>query len=127
MTKPGREVILEAGQACRLVALKLHGGAPALEYLEELDAAAQAAFKGRFEHLCAQGWLRAPEYMRLLATDEKPPKVWEIKVDKGPGHRLYVVRHGVDWAATHGGIKPKPKLVRAEVTRARAFFEEWKS
>lgn len=53
------------------------------------------------------------------------PVVHEIKVHHGPGYRLYVIRHGRDWIATHGRKKPRDKHVCKEAKRAREAFADF--
>jgi len=90
-------------------------------WLESLDAAAQTAFRGRFEHLCDVGQLRSPGSWRALDQG-----VFEVKVHAGPGYRLYMLRDGNDFTATHGREKPKDKKVPAEVAKARRVFDEYR-
>lgn len=89
-------------------------------WLESLDDAAQSAFKSRFEHLCDVGRLRSPGSWRALDKG-----VFEVKVHAGPGYRLYMLRDGNDFMATHGRVKPKPNRVAAEVKKARRMFDEY--
>jgi len=103
------------------------GESPALDFLRGLDEAAQAAFKARFERLTGFGFLRSPEAWRRLDVAGSPA-VYEIKVHKGPGYRLYVIRHDPTlWVATHGRKKPKDKAVPGEVSRARGLYEGWRA
>ena len=126
MTKPGRVRILQKGQQATVYALEtVAGDSPAHDFLGGLDVNGQTGFKSRLEVLASQGYLRSPEYMRELSTSGRP-KVFEIKVDKGPGYRLYVIRHHRNWVATHGGTKPKKRSVAVEADLARRLFEEWK-
>lgn len=52
-------------------------------------------------------------------------KVHEIKVPSGPGYRLYVIRSGPDWLATHGSKKPRKSKVCAEASRAREIHSDF--
>lgn len=88
-------------------------------WLESLDDAAQTAFRGRFEHLCDVGRLRSPGSWRALDKG-----VFEVKVHAGPGYRLYMLRDGSDFTATHGREKPKDRKVPAEVEKAKRIFDE---
>lgn len=100
------------------------GTSPALEFLSGLRPRAQAQFKAALERLTGVGWLRSPETMRQLEVPGEP-KVHEIKAHDGPGYRLYVVRQGTTWIATHGCRKPSDKRVPAEVARAREYLRKW--
>jgi hypothetical protein len=62
------------------------------------------------------------EQFRQLHVSGRPV-VYELKVHEPAALRLYVVRHGEDWAATHGRKKPKDKNVAKEVERARDLYE----
>src|SRR5665647_3727326 len=117
---------LAAGPKGRVVSLVLPTGeSPARDFLLDLDDAAQAAFRARFERLTGVGFLRSPEAWRRLEVTGSPA-VFEIKVHKGPGYRLYVIRHEQTlWVATHGCKKPKDKAVPGEVSRARGLYEGW--
>lgn len=90
-------------------------------WLETLVDRAKAQFMARFERLAEIGFLRSPEEMRELQCGSGE-KVHEIKVPFGPGYRLYVIRTGRDWLATHGTKKPREAKVCAEATRAREIF-----
>jgi putative component of toxin-antitoxin plasmid stabilization module len=78
-------------------------------------------FKARFEAIAAVGTLRTPEMGRWIEGSGKP-KIFEIKVDHGPGYRLYAIRHGKDWFVTHGSKKPKDRRVAHEAERARDIY-----
>jgi putative component of toxin-antitoxin plasmid stabilization module len=117
-------VELQAGQRLRVLALRNDDHCPAEVFLKDLDSRAQSAFQAKLEHLCDIGYLRAPEHMRELHVPGAPP-VFEIKIDNGPGYRLYVIRCGRDWVATHGERKPKDKQIKVNVRKARQAFDEW--
>lgn len=73
--------------------------------------------------LAEVGWLRSPEFMRRLQVPGEPP-VEEIKAHSGPGYRLYVIKEGINWVATHGRKKPKDRRVKREAERSRQIYEE---
>lgn len=103
-----------------------NGTCPAEEFLTELDPRPQAQFAALLERLTVIGWLRSPELFRDLEVAGEP-KVWEIKAHAGRGHRLYLIRQGPDWIATHGGPKRGDQQVKTEVRRARTIYTEWKT
>jgi putative component of toxin-antitoxin plasmid stabilization module len=102
----------------------MDGTCPSEVFLTKLGAPEQTAFRARLERLTTVGYLRSPEQFRRLNVPGEP-SVSEIKVDKGPGWRLYVVTITGEWVATHGGKKPKDKRVPAEADKARQIFREW--
>ena len=87
-------------------------------FLGKLDVRAQVKFQARFERLTEIGYLRSPDEMRNLQVPGQPD-VHEIKVHYGPGYRLYIIRLGIDWMATHGCEKPKNRHVPAQAEKAR--------
>lgn len=115
--------VLTRGRSCSLYGAVIEGGVcEAEDFLAALGPRQQAQFQARIERLTEIGFLRSPEEMRQLRVDGDPP-IHEIKVHAGPGYRLYVVRYGTDWVATHGREKPKGKKVPAEVKRAREIVK----
>lgn len=122
MTKHRRLRILAEG-GCSGVVLA-NGTCPAEEFLAGLDARALAQIDARLGRLTEVGWLRSPDLFRELKVAGQP-KVWEVKAHAGRGHRLYLIRHGTDWIATHGGPKPPDRRVTAEVRRSRDIYLEW--
>jgi putative component of toxin-antitoxin plasmid stabilization module len=124
-TAPTRRIA--AGPKGQVVSLVLPTSvSPADDFLRGLDERAQTAFKARCERLTQIGFLRSPEAWRRLDVAGSPV-VCEIKVDKGPGYRLYVIqRDATLWVATHGCKKPKDKAVPGEVSKARSFYERWR-
>ena len=109
--------IIGEGRALTLYAVATEESCEVYNWLESLDTAAQTAFRSRFEHLCDQGHLRSPEAWRSLDKG-----VFEVKVHCGPGYRLYLLRDGKNFIATHGRIKPKDSKVKAEVKKALDTF-----
>lgn len=103
-----------------------NGRCPAEEFLAGLDARALAQIDALLGRLTEIGWLRSPELFRDLQVAGEP-KVWEVKSHSGRGHRLYLIRYGTDWLATHGGPKQPDKRLKVEVRRARDVFLEWTS
>lgn len=107
------------------------GSCPADRFLnEEIPLEARAAFEGRMRNYGARGWLRNPEQMRDISEGQKAKRadnetVSEMKVDKGPGYRLYGVKRGNTFLVTHGMPKPKDKLVAAEAKKTRQYIARW--
>ncbi|MBS9534345.1 hypothetical protein KIH27_12190 [Mycobacterium sp. M1] len=101
------------------------GGCEAEAWLAALADRAKAQFLARFERLAEIGFLRSPEEMRELQCGSGE-KVHEIKVPFGPGYRLYVIRVGRDWLATHGTTKPRDARVCTEATRARDIYRSYR-
>lgn len=97
------------------------GSCPAEAFLMGLELRARAQFKARFERVGEVGNLRAPEMGHYLDAPGKPP-IYQIKAECGPGYRLYVVRKGMDWYATHGCKKPKDRKVAAQAVKARGIY-----
>ncbi|MGV0618180.1 hypothetical protein ABQE58_25130 [Mycolicibacterium elephantis] len=91
-------------------------------WLEDLATQPQVQFQARFERLCEVGHLRSPDEMHPLECPGAP-KVHVIKVRSG--FRLYAVREGTDWVATHGKKKPKDKHVCREADKARELFVDY--
>lgn len=111
---------LQSGAACTLYAVGTPGGeSEARNFLASLDQIPQVQFQARFERLTAIGYLRSPDEMRELHIAGQPP-VHEIKTRSG--YRLYVIRKGSNWIATHGAKKPKDKQVGKQVQRARDIY-----
>lgn len=119
-----RDKLIKSGvKASVLAIVRPNGSCPAIEFLDEVK---QGQFEARLEHLCATGRLRTPDLFRKLEVPGEPA-VWEVKCDKGPGYRLYLVRVGNKFLATHGGKKPKANQVKAQVAMARTIFNEWEA
>ncbi|MGO9228556.1 MAG: hypothetical protein ACLQKA_05000, partial [Bryobacteraceae bacterium] len=81
-------------------------------------------FQTSFERLTQIGYLMGEERMHPLKCPGTPG-VQEIKVHVSPGYRLYVIREGRDWVATHGRKKPKDKRVCEEAKKARTAFASY--
>lgn len=94
------------------------GTCPAISYMHEVRC--EAKFQARFQAL-TQATLRSPEFYRSLGDG-----VWEIKVEDGPGRRVFGRWEGKVFVVTHGANKPKPKAVVKEVGRANRLFAHWK-
>lgn len=122
--RPRGELIRSGIRAAVVAVIRADGSCPAKEFLDEVKI---AQLEMRIESFCAMGTLRTPEAFRRLDVDDRKPAIWEIKSDKGPGYRLYGVRLGQRFVATHGTPKRKgTRAVRIEVERARTIYEEWK-
>jgi putative component of toxin-antitoxin plasmid stabilization module len=116
-----RRIIFE-GEALTLYAVESKEGVCEVDdWLDALEDRAFAAFEARFTHLCAIGHLRATEQWRYLDDD-----VFEIKVHTGPGYRLYMLRDGNDFTATHGRKKPDDRKVKRETKKAAKIFGKHK-
>ncbi|KHL19589.1 UNVERIFIED_CONTAM: hypothetical protein LK11_00825 [Mumia flava] len=116
--------VLERGAKGQVVALKeSKGRCPAREFLARLDKQAKGQFRAAFQRLVTTGTLKSPERYRRLEVPGKPP-VFEIKAPAGPGWRLYVIREGDIWIATHGAKKPSDRKVAREADRARTMHRE---
>lgn len=116
-----RELFPEGPHAAIRAVETKDGTCPAEDFLKSLEVRAQAKFWARFEVLSQTGTLRTPDFMRVLQVPGSP-RVYEVKVDHGPGWRLYLIRQGVTWYATHGSKKPKDRKVADEVKKARDIF-----
>jgi len=82
----------------------------------------RARFQARFIRLTTTGGLANPEMMRRIDD-----RVWEIKVDQGPGRRVYGCYQQRVFVLTHGTNKPKPSGVKREAGRALKIFNYWLS
>jgi hypothetical protein len=114
---------LKGGAALTLYAVVNEDGVcGAEEWLAGLSTGAQGQFMACFEQLTAVGFLRGEERMHPT-KGSGAPVVQEIKVHDGPGYRLYVIKQGRDWVATHGCKKPRNnKQVAREAKKARDIF-----
>lgn len=101
----------------------LDGSLPAFHFLEGIEPRARQAFKTLFQRQFAMGVLLSQERLRLL--DSKDPHVAEWKVHSPRPLRLYGIRQGSVWYATHGSTKPgEIRGVKRQVKRARTIFGE---
>jgi putative component of toxin-antitoxin plasmid stabilization module len=124
LTEDRDYVVLQTGSRSRVLGIRRSDRTcPAEQFLAELEPRAQAEFKARLERLTEAGWLKSPNLMRRLEVPGAPP-VYEVKAHSGPGWRLYVIKRGVDWVATHGRRKPSDRKVRQEAERAREIYGE---
>jgi hypothetical protein len=116
--------VLRAGVKAVVVGVVLQDGTcPAKEFLDELQA---PQFEARMEAFGAMGTLRVTEQLNK-ASSEGRPIVWEIKAEKHHvAYRLYGVRVGAKFVATHGSVKRKPNVLKQEVAKAREIYTEWK-
>ena len=116
---------LRTGRALTLYAVVSEEGVCDAEvWLAALPTRAQGQFQASFEQLTAVGFLRGRERMHPLECPGTPV-VQEIKAAFSPGYRLYVIRDGKDWVATHGRKKPKDKHVCKEAEKARTAFANY--
>lgn len=116
---------LYAGAHGKVMAVRLvDGSLPALDFLKSLPESAQVTFRVLFARQLDHGVLLAKERFRMLTTDTKDPRVYEWKVHSPKAWRLYGIKDGTTWYATHGAPKPGDKGVKREVKRARTIFEE---
>lgn len=122
--KGGRWVPLAEGEHHCIVALIINDECSAGYFLAGLDAKARARFQALMNMKAKTGVLRVPDNYRQL-QDKGTPKVCEFKVHLGPGYRLYAVPVGKHIYVTHGGKKPKDRLVGAEIEKARRAFHDW--
>ncbi len=116
---------LQAGPALTLYAILDEDGVCCAEvWLAGLPTRVGGQFQTSFERLTQIGYLMGEERMHPLKCPGTPG-VQEIKVHVSPGYRLYVIREGRDWVATHGRKKPKDKRVCEEAKKARTAFASY--
>jgi putative component of toxin-antitoxin plasmid stabilization module len=84
------------------------------------QARCKAQFEARFQVLALRGRLANPDQMRKLGG-----RVWEVKVNQGPGRRIYGCWDGKVFVLTHGGNKPRARGVATEVARAERLYDSW--
>jgi hypothetical protein len=114
---------LYAGAHGKVMAVRLTDGSlPALDFLNSIDPRAQATFRTLFQRQFAMGVLLSKERFRFL--DHETPQVAEWKVHSPRALRLFGIRQGSTWYATHGSVKPGERGVKREVKRARTIFGE---
>lgn len=97
------------------------------EFLRTISTADQAKFDRYLRYLRDGHHVRSPENMRHIkgVTDpaQKGAEVHELKVHRNGGLRLYLVKFGDRWYATHGVMKkPSDKDVPKHAKRAFAIF-----
>jgi putative component of toxin-antitoxin plasmid stabilization module len=93
------------------------------EFYDALPPKARVDFKKIMSRLTEFGRITNKEMFRSLDVPGQP-KVWEMKSHEGPGYRIFCIRDGLDWWATHGRKKPKDKQIPNEVSKAREVFAE---
>ncbi|MFF0490814.1 hypothetical protein ACFYTQ_17480 [Nocardia sp. NPDC004068] len=113
--------VLHDGRTLTLFGAVIGGACRARDWLASCDERTKAQFYVRFERLTTIGYLRSPEEMRRLHCPVSP-SVSEIKTRSG--HRLYVIREGNDWIATHGARKPPDRKVCEQAARAIEIWKE---
>lgn len=123
MTERSNVILRTYGGRCVYGVRLRSGKCPALEFLEEVPTNAAAEFRKLMDRLLTQGTIRNSQRFRMLKV-EGSPRVYEFKTHQSPGFRLYCVKQGTDWFATHGDEKPKDNRVKDHVIRARTIYEE---
>lgn len=78
--------------------------------------------KARLDMLANKGFLKVPENFRRLEGSGSSV-VYEIK-HVPHNLRLYVLKRGNTYYATHGSLKPKRRQVATEVARAQKIYRE---
>ena len=105
-------------------AVNRNGRSEAEEFIAALPLRFQARYQRYFEWLRDGHRIKSPENQRhLKSVPEKGLTVEELKVDK---YRLYVIRDGARWCATHGRKKPNDNRVPTEIGLALAIYEDCK-
>jgi len=95
------------------------------EFLRTLNAASKAKFQRYLEYLRDGHRIKSPENMRHINVADpmnKGAEVHELKVHRDGGLRLYIVRYGGRWYATHGTKKVKDSAVPREAQKAFHIF-----
>lgn len=103
------------------------GASPAREFIDALPDNQKAKFQRYFERLRDHQRIASPENMRHLKSDTLGNEVHELKTHADGGRRLYLVKSGVRWHATHGRRKPKDNKVNSEIGKAFELFYEWET
>lgn len=110
----------EAGNV--VAAVQANGRSKAEEFVHSLPIKFQARYQRYFEWLRDGHRIKSPENQRHLRTvPDRGLHVEELKVDK---YRLYIVRDGARWCATHGRKKPSDSRVSAEIEIALDIYED---
>ena len=117
---------LYAGTRGKVMAVRLtNGSLPALDFLSSLPPRAQEAFKVLFSRQCDSGQLLSDTRFRWIEDGKKKPDVCEWKVHSPSALRLFGIREGGIWYATHGRDKPgEVREIKREAKRARTIFAE---
>ncbi len=128
MSKPkavgGECVRLQDGESFTIVAIVVDGACPAIEFLKGLDSRPRAKFDYLLGRLAVAGRLRNPQEFRWW-QDGGSPKVAEVKVHFGQGHRLFIIQQGKYMFVTHGSEKLAEKRAKAEIEKARRSYSDW--
>lgn len=98
----------------------------AVEFINSLDDRDAAIFRRYFQYLHQGARIKSPYNMRHISQVADRTgggaEVHELKIHRNGGLRLYVVKFGDRWYATHGRKKPKDSKVPAEARKALAIF-----
>lgn len=92
-----------------------------MDFIRMLDPRYQARYQHYLGYLRDGIPIKTPQNFRRVSPAGSKPAVFEIKVDK---YRLYLVRSGSRWYATHGREKPKDNQVNRESDKALTIFWE---
>ena len=104
-----------------MFAVRRNGGCDAKDFIQGLDKQFRARYQRYLQRLRDGIGIQAPQKIRRLSQSGTEPLVYELKVDK---YRLYVVKFGGRWFATHGREKPKNNQVKNEIEKSIAIFWE---
>ena len=103
-----------------------NGQDKAQAFIHSLTPKDQAKFRKYFEYLRQGFQIKNPENMRHISGARDPTggeaEVHELKVHRGGGLRLYVVRYQGRWYATHGRKKPQDRQAPKEARKAFDIF-----
>lgn len=118
---------LYAGSHGKVMAVRLpNGSLPALDFLNSLPPRAQESFKALFARQLDSGHLLTDTRFRWIEDGKKKkPDVCEWKVHNPRALRLFGIREGSTWYATHGSNKPgEVRGIKRASERARTIFAE---